>query len=166
MHHFTVEGLVSHPASTVWALIDDFADTAAYHPFVERSFAVNGRTTGLGATRQCDMYSGQSVQETITVYAPAARRYALELTQGDMPLNHLGVEVEVCDEGDGHTTLKYHFALAPKFGPLGWVMAKTMMIPQFKKMIGQLIEGVDRHLETGQTVGRDGVLEAVVPAAA
>ncbi len=157
MHHFEIERTLPHSANRVWTLVDDFANTYVYHPIVERSFSVNGKNSGLGAIRQCDLYSGQNVQETVTAHDAAERRYSLEVTEGQMPVNHMGVEVEVVDAGNGKSTLAYRIDLQPKFGPLGWVMARTMMIPAFKKMLGRVIDGIDQHLTTGQEIGKNGV---------
>ena len=47
----------------------------------------------------------------------------------------------------------------PKFGPVGWLMAKVMMEREFGRRLGLLIEGIEEHVRTGQPVGA--VAEAV-----
>lgn len=158
MHSFEVSKVIDAPVDQVWKLVDDFANTYVYHPIVEKSFAVNGKRQGLGARRQCTMYDGNSVQEEVVSHDAANHSYKIEVVDyGPMPLKHMEVTITV-EAAEGGTRLTYAGKMLPKFGPMGWLMAKTMMLGQFRKMMGQLIDGVETHLTTGRIVGKGGEL--------
>jgi uncharacterized protein YndB with AHSA1/START domain len=165
MHQFNVSKIIAAPVDRVWELLDDFANTYVYHPMVEHSFATNGKRTGLGARRECTMYDGSSVQEEVTQYDPKSRRYSIEVVEfGPMPLKHMGATIAV-EPARGGARVTCSGDFLPKFGPLGWLMAKTMMTSQFNKMMGQLLDGVADHLETGRIVGKGGELGSPLKAA-
>jgi len=44
-------------------------------------------------------------------------------------------------------------AFRPKFGPVGWIMGKTVMTRQFTKILGRVLAGLEEHAETGEVVG-------------
>ncbi|MFT7622186.1 MAG: hypothetical protein ACI9WU_001354 [Myxococcota bacterium] len=156
MHQFNASKDIAVPVDRVWDLLNDFANTYVYHPMVERSSSTNGKRSGLGARRQCTMYDGSTVEEVVTAYDSKARRYSLEVVDfGPMPLKHMSATIAVQPTlGGARVILSGDFQ--PKFGPLGWVMAKTMMTVQFNKMMGRLLDGVDEHLKTGRIVGKGG----------
>ena len=49
--------------------------------------------------------------------------------------------------------MSFHLAFRPKFGPVGWVMGKTVMAGQFRKILGRVLAGLEEHAETGEVVG-------------
>ncbi len=168
MHEFEVDKEIRGSIDTIWSIIDNFSDTWVYHPIVERSACVNGTRSGLGAQRECQMYDGGTVQERITAYDATERSYTMEVVEiGPFPLNRMVVTVKAeAGRDPNHTRVTYSGGFAPKFGPMGWLMAKTMMLGQFKKMMGQLIDGLEQHALTGRVVGKDGDLETFTPAEA
>ncbi len=160
MHTVTVTRQMSHSPKRVWTLLADFANTYVYHPIVAESASTNNQDTGLGAARYCQMYDGNRVEEKIVDWDPAARRYLVQVTEhGPFPLTHMTAEVRVEAQGDG-SQVSYHFEFTPKFGPMGWVMAKLALEKGFTKLGDQLLEGIDQHLSTGRLIEQDGALGA------
>jgi len=167
MHEFEVQKVIDAPADRVWEVLDDFANTYVYHPIVERSRSVNGKDRGLGARRMCTMYDGNSVQEEITDHDAANRRYRVEVVDhGPFPMKHMAVWFSVEPVEVDRSRVTYAIEMLPKMGPMGWLMAKAMMIPKFKQMMGQLIDGVEQHVQTGRLVEKDGALGAPLATAA
>lgn len=166
MHQFEVSRVVDHDPARVWAVLDRFADTYVYHPIVESSSALNGVEEGLGAERVCNMYGGGSVKERVVAHDAANRRYDVEVFDfGSMPLRKLGVTVSVTAEGPRRARVTFAGGFEPRFGPAGWVMAKVMMKRQFERMMGQVIDGLAAHLETGREIQKGGALGPAVVAA-
>jgi hypothetical protein len=40
----------------------------------------------------------------------------------------------------------------PKFGPLGWLLAKAMMESKFRETFENVLDGLESHVLTGQPV--------------
>jgi hypothetical protein len=52
-----------------------------------------------------------------------------------------------------HSDLQFQ----PKFGPLGWIIGKTVMASQFRKVLTRVLDGLDEYIRTGKPVGQAGV---------
>lgn len=154
MHEVDVTRPLEHDADAVWAVFDNFPDIATCHPVVATSESVNGQRTGVGARRRCTMQDGATVIEEIVAYDAAARTLSIRVVDhGPYPMSHMEVDVSVSPTDTG-CTVSFHSEFEPRYGPVGWLMAKTLMRGQFSKVLGQLVDGVDAHLRKGQ----DGVL--------
>lgn len=126
---------------------------------VEHSSSVNGLQTGMGAQRQCTLYSGGQVQERIVSYTPEARSYRLEVVDhGPFPMSHMEVTVAVEPDGEERSRVTFSGGFRPKYGPVGWLMGKAMMKPQFTKLMGQVLDGIDAHLTSGRRIEKGGRL--------
>lgn len=166
MHQIQVERELDHPASTVWALLDDFASTWVYHPIVEHSASTNGVQRGLGAERMCQMYDGAEVRERVVRHDATRMTYGIEVfDHGPFPLTHMEVDITVTPLGAHRCRVTYDGQFQVKFGPMGWMMGKMMMEAQFVKMLGQVIDGAGQHLSTGRIVEQGGTMGALRGAA-
>ena len=164
MHSLFVQKEINAPLHRTWPLLDNFADTYVYHPIVEKSEAVNGIKKGLGARRQCTMYDGNAVQEEIVKHSEHHHRYQVRVVDhGPFPMKHMELWVEVEPRGEQRCAVTYRGGFVPKYGVLGWLMAKIMMKPMFSKMLSQLIDGVETHLRTGKVVGKGGKVSEAPP---
>lgn len=160
MHTVHVIKTIDVPFERAWAALDDFGGIANFHPRVESSPITNGIASGQGATRACHFYNGDSITETITDYRPE-HGYTVELVDmGPFPLKHAVANLDAEPVGANKTKVSFKMQFVPKFGPVGWVMAKLMMKPQFEKILGQVIDGLGQHVRTGHVVGEKGVLVA------
>jgi hypothetical protein len=72
MARVVVEQIFKSPISDVWKSWDKFGDIDAFNPNLKRSFLLEGsHSTGLGATRQCDLADGKNyIREKIIAYSP------------------------------------------------------------------------------------------------
>jgi len=160
MHTVSVTRTLPHPFPRVWEALDDFGAVQKYHPTVEKSGILNGIARGEGAQRVCQFYDGSAIKERITEYR-AGRGYTVEIVDfGPFPLKQAVARISAQAEGDGKTRVTFKMSFLPRFGPFGWVMAQTMMKPQFRRVFGRLLQGLDDHLRTGKEVGRGGRLAA------
>lgn len=159
MHQLNVTREIDASPDQVWGLLDNFADTWIYHPIVAQSESLGGQKTGLGAKRRCTMYDGKQVEECITRYAPEERSYEVTVTDaGRLPLDEMVLSITVYEGAEGHARVEMVGHMQPKYGPVGWLMAKLMMKRQFEKLLAQLIEGMEAHLKTGRVVEEGGRL--------
>ncbi len=154
MHEVQVARTIDVPAEEAWKIIDDFGGIHQYHPLVERSPIKNGVASGLGAERVCHFDNGDAITERITGYE-AGREYTVEITDmGKFPLKAAVGTFGVRPAGKGRSTVQFDFRFQPKFGPIGWLMGKTMMRSQFRKILGDVLAGLETHAKTGTIVSR------------
>jgi hypothetical protein len=153
MHHLNVTRTIDIPADRVWEVVDDFGAVYRYHPLVEQSPIRNGIPSGEGAERVCHFGGGNSITERISQYEPGAS-YTIDIIEpGKFPLKSAAARLSVHPLGPGRTRVGFDMAFQPKFGPVGWLMGKTVMRGQFRKVVGGMLAGLETHLRTGETVG-------------
>ncbi len=158
MHTAATRKTFNAPAHQVWAAFDDFGGVHKFHPLIESSPTLSDKTGGVGCERQCHMYGGGSLKERITRYEPGTSMTIEIFDPGPFPLKQAVAEIRVTalDARRSEVTFVMHFE--PKYGVVGWVMAKAMMARQFEKILDQILAGLSTHLETGKHIGRKGVV--------
>lgn len=133
MHTVRVTREIDAPADDVWKVLDDFGGVAKYNPNVEMSGVVAGPDTGTGATRECILDGGERIEEEIVEY-DSGTGYTVNFTDvGDFPLkeNVVDIRVESIDETTSVVTMTSN--CTPRFGPVGWILAKTMIHSRFRE---------------------------------
>lgn len=157
MHTATVKRTLGTPAPLVWEAFDDFGGIHKFHPMVKSSPIHGTRTTGLGCERVCNFHSGGAITERITRYVPG-REMTVQITDtGPFPLKAAEAHIRVDEAGEDDSVVTFSMSFEPKFGPVGWILAQLAMKRQFAKIIGQILDGLDRHLKderASQRVGR------------
>ncbi|MFQ5435276.1 MAG: SRPBCC family protein, partial [Anaerolineae bacterium] len=109
---------------------------------------------GVGATRHCDLtLFGASVEERITDWQ-AGREYAIEIFDGQKspPFKTAVARLAVRDDGQGGTIVTGEFDYTLKYGPIGYLMDRFMVRPQFEKAFPRLLAGLKHNCETGEIV--------------
>jgi len=147
---------LSLPAEEVWRHLGDFSGIARIHASVESADLLSENNEGVGASRKCHFYDGNSVVERVLEWE-SGRRMKIGLSEMSMPLKRAEAEIIVTPRGDNETELSITMFFIPKFGPLGALMGALMMKPMLRKMLVQLIRGLEYHARTGEIVGRSGV---------
>ncbi len=110
-------------------------------------------SSGLGAQRVCHFQDGNQIMEDITAYTPG-REYEVEIIDpGNFPLKRAVARLAVEPLADERSRVSFHMAFRPRFGPVGWVMGKTVMTTQFTKILGRVLAGLEEHAKTGEVVG-------------
>ncbi len=160
MHEVQVARTIDVPAEEAWKIIDDFGGIYQYHPLVERSPIKNGVASGLGAERVCYFDNGNAITERITGYE-AGRELTVEITDpGKFPLKTAIAKLSVRPAGSHRSTVQFGMRFQPKFGPVGWLMGKTVMRSQFRNILGDVLAGLETHAKTGTIVNRTTKLHA------
>ena len=158
MHKVQVARTIDVPADEAWKIIDDFGGIYKFHPLVESSPIINGKERGVGSERQCNFYGNGAIKERITDYQ-AGKEMTIEIFEpGPFPLKEAVANLSIKPIGADKTEVVFSINFTPKYGPLGWIMANLIMKSQFKKTFGQVLNGLQTHVETGKIVGERGVL--------
>ena len=148
MHTVSVSREIDAPIEAVWRVLDNFGGVATYNPNVETSRIVAGPESGPGATRECLFEDGGRIEEQIVEYEPQTG-YTVEFTDaGDFPLeaNVVEIGVEPIDETRTVVTTTSHFT--PKYGPVGWILAKVMMKSKFRDTFEEVLDGLDSYVHS------------------
>ncbi len=159
MHSITVKREMNNNVETVWHVLDDYGTVYKYNPGVETSEILGVKNTGLGAHRVCNFYDGSSLKETIIKYVPN-QGYSLELSDYSLPLKRAASHFRLEPLSKDTCLLSVTIEFEPKFGPVGWLMAKLLMQPMLTKALNGLTKGLDDYMTSGQLVGESGELLA------
>ncbi len=159
MHRVTVSTDINVNSQSAWAVLDDFESIYKFNPDVKNSELLSSQKTGVGAKRTCFFYDGTSLNETITDYEDGSF-YEYELSEFKLPLKTAYCRWSVIPINDGACTVKASLTFTPKFGPIGWLMAKLLIKPALTKAFIGVFKGLDDHIRTGKIVCKDGSLKA------
>jgi len=159
MHKVTVTKEMSHNVEAVWKVLDDYGSVYKYNPGVKTSDILGAKRTGLGARRQCNFCDGSSFKETIVEYVPN-EGYSFTLSDFSLPLKSANSHFGLTAISGSKSSLSVTLEFEPKFGPLGWLMAKLLMRPALTKTLNGLVSGLDDYMKSGQLFGESGELLA------
>ena len=85
----------------------------------------------------------------------------VEITDpGKFPRKTAIAKLSVRPAGSRRSTVQFGMRFQPKFGPVGWLMGKTVMRSQFRKILGDVLAGLETHPKTGTIVNRKTKLHA------
>lgn len=144
--------IIDAPLDRLWASWDDFGAIYRFNPNLKGSFVLEGSArTGLGAERQCDLSDGKNyIQERIVEYAPH-RRLVIDIYNGTLPLKSATASFDLKSLGPNRSEVTMTMEFTPKFGVVGKLMI-PMMKPQFRKLLGRLLDGNKAFVERGEEV--------------
>lgn len=146
MQHVSYTGVIHAPKSDVWEALDDFEGVAKWNPPVEQASIVSGPETGEGATRECVTEDG-SFREQIVEYNPESS-YTIEFVDlGPFPMNECSSEVSIRELDDSRTEVTFAGSYTPKYGPIGWLMAKLMMNSKMEEGYEEAVDGLAKYVE-------------------
>lgn len=155
MHTTSVTREIDAPTDEVWRVLDDFGGVAKYNPNVKTSKIVAGPDSGTGATRECLFHDGGRIEEEIVEYESGTGYTVNFVDMGDFPLEENVVEIGVESIDESRTAVTMTTNFTPKFGPIGWVMAKVTMKSRFRKTFEEVLAGLDSYVHTGQKIPTD-----------
>lgn len=161
MHKVIVERELKVPAAKVWEILDDFGAVHRYHPLVESSPIQNGIASGPGAERVCHFDNGDSIKERVTGYEEGSE-YTVEIIDpGKFPLKSAVARLTLDPLANNRSRVGFEMSFQPRYGPVGWLMGATVMQSQFRKVLGDVLAGLETHALTGDVVTRKPKSDAV-----
>lgn len=146
---------IALPPQQVWKTLGSFQSVDRYHPLVERVSSNNNLDQGLGAHRTCHFYDGTSVDEEVISWEEG-KSFEVRLSKFSMPLKEAVGRITLTALEDGTSEVSLGMEFTAKGGPAGWVMAQVMMKPMMIRMVKQVLAGLELHLQTGRSIGRNG----------
>lgn len=142
------------PLDRLRASWDDFGAVYHFNPNLKGSFILdNSAYTEPGAEGQCDLSDGKNdIQERIVKYAPH-RRLVIDVCNSTLPLKSAVASFDLKSLGPDRAEVTMTFEFKPKFGLLGRLMVPIMK-PQFRKLLGRLLDGNKAFVERSEKVRR------------
>lgn len=159
MSQLTVQRTINANCGKVWAAIADFGGIHRFHPGVESSPIINGQSSGKGAQRTCKMYNGINVTEEIVEFEEG-ESMTVDVTKGPIPVKEMRAVFRVFEVDEGVTRVTIEMSYRPRLGPIGYLMNPIMIRPGVRHLLGQVLTGLQKHIETGALIGRGGSLIA------
>jgi len=132
----------------VWDILADLGGVKQYHPGLRDSHYHPGETRGVGASRHCDLKPFGSLEETAIAWHEG-ESYTLEIHDARKapPFRKAIGTLAVREQGTGTVvsmTLEYEL----KYGPVGRLMDRLMVRPQFEKVVPAVLGGLKRFAES------------------
>lgn len=141
----------------VWGLLADFGGIVRFHPGIRDSYSTSDHNSGLGATRHCDLLPAGSVEERIVGWQEGSElQVHIYDGKGTPPLDFQATRARftVRPAGDAAVvvTMTMHYRL--RYGPLGALMDRVMVRPQFQKVAENILQGLKHYAEHGEKATR------------
>jgi len=96
--------------------------------------------------RRCTFADHKQLVERITDWDEGVG-YTLVITHGDMPVRDASATFRITPEAQ-HADVSVQMDCTPKLGPVGWRMDRMMMRAMMGRVLGELLEGLARHVGT------------------
>ncbi len=151
-HTRTIEA----PAVDAWRAIADYAHVDSFHPAVERVSMLSDSQRGVGTKRTCHFYDGTSATELVTDWVEG-ESFRVELSDFSMPfVVQAEAEMRVMAEGPKRSSVTIAMDFQVKGGALGRLAGAGMFRPMMQRMFKRVLDGLDLHVRTGASIGKDG----------
>ena len=148
----------------VWEVLADFGGVSNWAPTVVSAYSTTEANGGVGAGRHCEVKSLGSIEERIAEW-DEGRSYSYDIVDGvPAPMKYARNTVSVRPDGDG-TLVIFALEFEMKFGPVGALLERLAIRPLLRKTLTGTLAGLKHHVETGEVIGEDTELPAVVTAA-
>lgn len=149
MANFTTTTLINAPREAVWSALADIGSISIWNPGVTASHTTSDATSGLGATRHCDL-GGRGYLEEEIVEFDEGHVITMRIADSNMPMEHADVRFVLESEAEG-TRVIVSPEYRVKFGPLGVLMDRVMVRRMFQEAMDSLLHGLKRHVESEVT---------------
>lgn len=134
--------MIDATVDEVWAVLERFMHIDEFAPQIARVEALSQNDAGLGAKRRNIFENGGSMVEEVIAWTPK-QSFTVRLSEMDnMPLKAAQSTTLLTSKG-GKTQVTWGFDYQVKFGPLGWVLGKTLMKMMMGKVIDANLKGLD-----------------------
>lgn len=137
MLHFERSLQIDAPPEAVWAVLGRFMHIDEFAPEVTSVDALTQSADSVGSQRRCHFKNGNSVVEEVITWNPN-KGYRVRMSEmGAMPLHAAESEISIEPTGTGGSNVVWSMDYQMKYGPLGWLLGKTML----PMMMGKILDG-------------------------
>jgi carbon monoxide dehydrogenase subunit G len=150
---------INAPKQRVWSALADFGNVQCLSPNIEKSYLTSDQKNGVGATRHCDFVSmGSEVEERIVEWNEGESLKIEIYESKNIPMiKGMEAEFKVSEEGGSTVVIGiFKYGMTNVFG--GLLNSLTMKKMNQKAWI-KFIAGIKHHVETGEDVKKETLLE-------
>lgn len=142
--------LIGKESSEIWKIISNLENIALFHPLIRSAHYTSAERQGIGAMRECRLLPFGSLAERIAEWEDE-QFYTVEVVGGSMkhPMRYLFGRLSLQETAEG-TVAEISFHYRMKFGPMGKLMDRLMIRPQFRKAAPVYVGGLKYFCETGR----------------
>lgn len=132
---------IAQPPTVVWAAIADHAGWTDWFPRLV-SVTPGATADAVGGTRTVDL-GAAAVEEEFLAWEPE-RHFAFTVTASTKPgLRSMVEDIRLTPDGDTATTVTYTMGI----DPVGGKLLRPVAAPFFRKVIGDGLAGLARHVQ-------------------
>lgn len=143
MRSIKVSKRISAAPATVWAVLADFPNIAAWNSVVTKSFSTSDSTSGVGAQRHCDLAPFGALEETVKEWDEASRLVISIDSAKKLPMAH-GLATFTLSPAGEETNVTIDYAYQPKFGFVGQILGSIALDGQFTKGFNGFLKDLDK----------------------
>ena len=148
--------IINAPSSKIWAVLSDFSNIQMFHPNVQDVDQLSEMDRGLGATRRCNFYGGDSAVEKVTAWDDERHTFTCTVTEISAPILDATAGMKV-DEIDSHrSSVELYMDYTPKWGIFGKIMNVLVLRFAMQSVFNKVLKGLELHLETGKVIEKNG----------
>jgi hypothetical protein len=130
---------------SVWRILGKLDALDQYDPGVTKSAILTGPSSGVGASRQCDLKPGGWFRERVIEWQPN-EKLAFELFECTLPVRRLTHRYTLTPVAEG-TLVQQRMEYELRFGPLGWIMDAVMVRRQWDAGVKGFFAGLKGRVE-------------------
>lgn len=160
MHEASATREIRADTAVVWEAIDDFGGIDKFESTIERSGIIDGPETGEGAVRECHFDDGSRTEEKIIEYEPGSSLTVEIIDYGGAPMEEGFTIKSVEAVDDTRTEVTWTHRFTPKYGPLGWLMAKLLIKSKIEETFEDSLEDLDSYVTDEQADQRSDRVES------
>ncbi|MFQ5473616.1 MAG: SRPBCC family protein [Dehalococcoidia bacterium] len=150
MGSYATRVTINAPADKVWSVLSDLGSIYKWNPGISHSHSTSDEASGENATRQCDLPNGGFLRERAFNWREG-EGYTIDVYETTLPLKKNHVDFRLASRGDS-TVVALITDYELKYGPIGALMDALFARRQVRKGMDDLLAGLKRHIETGETV--------------
>lgn len=142
-------------AQEVWHVLADFGNVYRFNPTVSGSHSTSEQSSGVGATRHCDLtMAGASIEERVIEWVDG-EEFRVEIYEGRRtpPAKRITARMGVVPDDVGSVaSMEIDYEL--KGGVLGALMDRLIVRRQYAATVEKVLDGLKRFVESGESARR------------
>ncbi|MEM9897551.1 MAG: SRPBCC family protein [Bacteroidota bacterium] len=140
---------ISASREMVWNVLKSPGDIERFHPLIKKSYMIDNQLAGTGSKRYCELRPIGVMMEKITEWKEGFS-FTTEVFDGKMlpPFKFVRGTISPQNGSLEPTTVVFTFSYQLKFGWVGRLMNKLLILPQFKGAPPKYVEGLKRYVES------------------